>query len=63
MLLPLPVQNNIAGIASHRAWHRVTQCKRNLRKFNKLNYDKENNYISNADKCKTDTVLKTKLFE
>ena len=24
MLLPLPVQNNIAGIASHRAWHRVT---------------------------------------
>ena len=25
MLLPLPVQNNIAGIASHRAWHRVTQ--------------------------------------
>ena len=27
MLLPLPVQNNIAGIASHRAWHRVTQGK------------------------------------
>ena len=25
MLLPLPVQNNIAGIASHRAWHRVTK--------------------------------------
>ena len=24
MLLPLPVQNSIAGIASHRAWHRVT---------------------------------------
>ena len=28
MLLPLPVQNNIAGIASHRAWHRVTLKKR-----------------------------------
>ena len=31
MLLPLPVQNNIAGIASHRAWHRVTQGKMLLR--------------------------------
>ena len=28
MLLPLPVQNNIAGIASHRAWHRVTQVEK-----------------------------------